>query len=289
MANMKKIYIELTSKCGLSCNFCPSATRVTSGISLELFKKINHEVKDLTKDIAYHVVGDPLLVNNLGEYLDISYEAGLNVHITTAGYYLKDSDVDTLNHPAVKQINFSLNSYRGNNLPISLDEYLQNIADFTLRFRKKNSKSFINYRLWNKEEDNSQQSYNDEVIHKIFEKLGAKLPGEYSVFDQRLRVISKVLFNFDSLFEWPSLEASFVSDKGYCHGLSSQMAILSSGEVVPCCFDYKAVINLGNAERESLQNILSSERSKAIVNGFKNGVISEELCKHCAYRSKFDD
>lgn len=286
---MKKIYIELTSKCGLSCNFCPSATRTTSSMSLELFRKINMQVKDLTKDIAYHVVGDPLLVNNLSKYLDISYEAGLNVHITTAGYYLKSSDVQTLNHPAVKQINFSLNSYRGNNLPISLDKYLQNIADFTLEFRKLNTKSFINYRLWNKEEDNSQQSYNDEVIYKMFAKLGAPLHDEKFVFEQRLRVISKVLFNFDSLFEWPSLEANFVSETGYCHGLSAQMAILSSGEVVPCCFDYEAVINLGNVERESLQNILSSERSKAIVDGFKNGVISEEFCKHCAYRSKFDD
>ena len=286
---MKKIYIELTSKCGLSCDFCPSANRATSSMSLELFRKINYEVKELTKDIAYHVVGDPLLVDNLSDYLDISHEVGLNVHITTAGYYLKPSDVETLDHPAIKQINFSLNSYRGNTLPISLDEYLQNIATFTLEYRKRNSKSFINYRLWNKEEDNSHKSYNDEVMRIMFEKLGAKLPSSESDFSSRLRVISKVLFNFDSLFEWPSLEADFVSDKGYCHGLSSQMAILSTGEVVPCCFDYEAVVNLGNAENESLESILASPRSKAITEGFKNGEIIEEFCQHCAYRSKFDD
>lgn len=67
------------------------------------------------------------------------------------------------------------------------------------------------------------------------------------------------------------------------------MAILSSGEVVPCCFDYEAIINLGNVQRKSLQNILSNDRGKAIVDGFTNGVINEEPCKHCAYRSKFDD
>jgi len=286
---MQKVYIELTSKCGLSCDFCPSANRATSSMSLELFQKINDEVKTLTKDIAYHVVGDPLLVDNLGKYLDISYRAGLNVHITTAGYYLKPSDVATLNHPVIKQINFSLNSYRGNTLPISLDEYLQNIATFTLEFRKLNSKSFINYRLWNKEDDNSHKSYNDEVLRIMYEKLGAELPSGEIDTAQRLRVISKVLFNFDSLFEWPSLEAPFVSDTGYCHGLSSQMAILSTGEVVPCCFDYEAVINLGNVEKESLKSILDSSKSRAIIDGFKNGIISEELCKHCAYRSKFDD
>ena len=284
---MQKVYIELTSKCGLSCDFCPSASRTTSSMDLELFTKTNKEVKEFTNDIAYHVVGDPLLVTNLREYLDVSHANGLNVHITTAGYYLKPSHVKALNHPAVKQINFSLNSYRGNTLTITLDEYLQKIADFTLAFRELNAKAFINYRLWNKKEDNSQQGYNDEVIKLIFQKLGAELPEQTQ--ENRLRVISKVLFNFDSLFEWPSLEAPFVSEKGYCHGLSGQMAILSSGEVVPCCFDYEAVINLGNVKNESLKNIVNAEKSQSIIEGFKKGVISEELCKHCAYRTKFDD
>jgi len=285
---MQKVYIELTSKCGLSCDFCPSASRATSSMDLALFAKTNAQLKEYTNDIAYHVVGDPLLVPNLAEYLDISHQNGLHVHITTAGYYLKPSHAEELNHPAIKQINFSLNSYRGNSLPISLDEYLQKIADFTLAFRAINAKAFINYRLWNKEEDNSQQSYNTEVIEMMFAKLDAQTPSTQEYSKNRLRVIPKVLFNFDSLFEWPSLDAAFVSDKGTCHGLSKQMAILSSGEVVPCCFDYEAVINLGNVKEESLKKILSATKSQNIIESFKSGIISEELCKRCAYRTKFD-
>ena len=285
---MQKVYIELTSKCGLSCDFCPSASRQNSSMNLELFAKTNAEVKAYTNDVAYHVVGDPLLASNLEEYLDVSHEHGLNVHITTAGYYLKPSHAEVLNHPAIKQINFSLNSYRGNSLPISLDAYLQNIADFTLRFRELNAKAFINYRLWNKEADNSELSYNTEVITAMFTKLGVQTPPTLNDSENRLRVISKVLFNFDSLFEWPSLEAAFVSERGYCHGLSGQMAILSNGEVVPCCFDYEAVINLGNIKDTSLQEIVNAQRSQNIIEGFKNGIITEELCKHCAYRVKFD-
>ena len=285
---MQKVYIELTSKCGLSCDFCPSASRVMSDMDIELFTKINAEVKAFTNDVAYHVVGDPFLVENIKEYLDISHSVGLNVHITTAGYYLKPSHADVLNHPCVKQINFSLNSYRGNKLPISLDEYITKIAEFTLAFRKNNSKSFINYRLWNKEEDNSQQDYNAQVIKTMFEKLGAQMPSEMDIQSKKLRVISKVLFNYDNLFEWPSLEASFVGDKGHCHGLSSQMAILSTGEVVPCCFDYEAKIKLGNSKDESLHDILTNTRSRNLIDGFKAGNVVEELCKHCSYRKKFD-
>jgi len=285
---MQKVYMELTSKCGLSCDFCPSSNRSTSTMDIELFAKLNSEVKDFTNDIAYHVVGDPLLVDNLQEYLDISHKAGLNVHITTAGYYLLPSHAQTLNHPAIKQINFSLNSYRGNNLSITLDEYIEKIATFTLEFKRINSKSFINYRLWNQEDDDSHKEYNSQVINIMFDKLGVKrAESEYDP-NKSLRVISKVLFNFDSFFLWPSLDADFVSDKGYCHGLSSQMAILSSGEVVPCCFDYEAVINLGNAKEDSLKEILAKPLSQNIIDGFKNGIITQDLCKHCAYRNKFD-
>ena len=285
---MQKIYIELTSKCGLSCNFCPSASRISSSMDLELFSKANAEAKAFTNDIAYHVVGDPLLVTNLREYLDISHAHGLNVHITTAGYYLKENHAELLNHSAIKQINFSLNSYRGNSLPISLDAYLQNIADFTLRFRELNAKAFINYRLWNIDVDDSQESYNQEVIRSMLEKLGAQMPQTPLQTPRRLRVIEKTLFNFDSLFEWPSLEAALVSERGTCHGLSAQMAILSSGEVVPCCFDYEAVINLGNIKNATLKEIYQGERSQKMLEGFKRGELSEELCKHCACRVKFD-
>ena len=277
---MHKVYIELTSKCGLSCDFCPSASRTLSTMEIELFRKINKEVKSYTDDIAYHVVGDPLLVENIKEYLDISHKEGLRVHITTAGYYLRPWHVEALNHPSIKQINFSLNSYRGNKLPVSLETYIENIAEFTLAFRALNTKSFINYRLWNKEEDNSQEEYNLEVRELMAKKLGVEL-------QDTPRLMNKVLFNFDSLFEWPSLEASYVGDKGSCHGLSGQMAILSSGEVVPCCFDYEAIINLGNMKSENLVSILDKPRSKNMLEGFKKGEIVEELCKHCSYRTKF--
>lgn len=277
---MHKVYIELTSKCGLSCDFCPSASRTLSTMEVELFKKINEEVKTFTNDIAYHVVGDPLLVENIQEYLDISHEVGLNVHITTAGYYLKPWHTEALNHPCIKQINFSLNSYRGNTLPISLETYIENIATFTLAFREVNSKSFINYRLWNKEDDNSQEEYNLEVRKLMALKLGVE-------FQDARRLMNKVLFNFDSLFEWPSLDAPYVGDKGSCHGLSGQMAILSSGAVVPCCFDYEAIINLGNLKQDNLVSILQMPRAKDMLEGFKAGNIVEELCKHCSYRTKF--
>lgn len=284
---MHKVYIELTSKCGLACDFCPSSSRAFSNMEIALFEKINKEVKVYTNDIAYHVVGDPLLVENLTEYLDISHSVGLHVHITTTGYYLKPHHTQELSHPAIKQINFSLNSYRGNSLPISLEEYLHKITSFTLAFRQLNSKAFINYRLWNKQEDNTHVTYNEEVINIVAKQLMVSRGSMQKRNKNSLRAMYKVLFNFDSLFEWPSLDAPYVGDTGRCHGLTGQMAILSSGALVPCCFDYEAIINLGNLKNETIATILNKERSKALIEGFASNKITEELCKHCSYKKIF--
>ena len=69
-----RIYIELTNICGLRCSFCPTKNRPDVIMNLEFFEKIIQQAKNFTKDIACHVVGDPLRVSNLYDYLDIIYK-----------------------------------------------------------------------------------------------------------------------------------------------------------------------------------------------------------------------
>ena len=65
------------------------------------------------------------------------------------------------------------------------------------------------------------------------------------------------------------------------------MASSFRGSVVPCCLDSDGVIDLGNIFNEDITSILSSERAAAIVDGFKCGKASEELCKRCGYAQRF--
>ncbi|HIQ46215.1 MAG TPA: radical SAM protein, partial [Sulfurovum sp.] len=105
-----RIYIELTNVCGLSCSFCPTKELPNKEMDLDFFESIIRQAKHYTKEIACHVVGDPLTQSNLHEYLDIIHSHGLKGILTTSGYFLKKHSYDTLFHPCVKQINISLNS-----------------------------------------------------------------------------------------------------------------------------------------------------------------------------------
>ncbi len=285
MPKFHKVYIELTNICGLKCTFCPPKTKPNKTLSLKEFEHILKEVNPYTKDIALHVVGDPLVVSNLSQYLNLAKEYKLNVHITTTGYFLKESFYSTLVHPAIKQINFSLNSFNKNDLSISLEEYLYKIVEFAKYKNEHRRGIFVNFRLWNLDKGNSEDEFNNSVFNTLRKDFEFNL--STCNYKDPFRLANKVLIHFDEYFEWPSMKSTNNTD-GFCHGLSSQLAILAEGKVVPCCLDMDGNINLGNIYETSLKDILNSKKSLDITQGFKDFKAVEELCKKCTYKHRFD-
>lgn len=279
-----KVYIELTNICGLHCSFCPTKETKSTTMSLEFFENILIQLQPYTKDIAFHVFGDPLTLSNLEKYLDIASIYNFKVHITTTGYYLKKFDSNIFLHKAIKQINFSLNSYNKNEMKISLEEYLApmfKICDLKLN---KKVHSFINFRLWNLDEQNSENKFNNEVFSHLSSKFHIDL--SFVDYSKPKRLENQILIDFDKYFKWPSLSDEEETN-GYCHGLSAQIAILSNGIVVPCCLDSFGIINLGNLKEKTLHEILFSQKSLNIVEGFQNNIAVEELCKKCTFKNRF--
>ena len=104
---------------------------------------------------------------------------------------------------------------------------------------------------------------------------------------QRIPLAEHISLHFEEVFTWPSLAQPFVNDKGRCLGMKDMCAVLSNGDVVPCCLDSKGECVLGNLFESDMEEILSSPRAKAIVDGFQRFHIEEELCRHCSYRLRF--
>jgi len=259
-------------------------------MKLDEFEKINEDAKKYTKELAYHVLGDPLVLSNLSKYLDISHKHGLKVNITTTAINIKEKNYEALMHETLKQVNFSINSYNANSHKKSIDEYLDPIFDFVAYALKNKQNHFINLRIWNLDDTQSARAFNKKVFDKANEYFACELSLD-EVYENRpknIRIAPKVFFNFDEYFEWPSLKNDFVSTKGFCYGLDSHFSILSSGVVTPCCLDKDGIINLGNVKHTSLEDILNAPRVKRIQKGFRNKEVVEELCQKCSYRTRFD-
>ncbi|QKE29497.1 radical SAM superfamily protein (SPASM domain) [Arcobacter acticola] len=284
------MHIEITNICNLKCTFCPPKILPNGTMSLEKFDDLNFQLKPYTKELAYHMVGDPLVLSNLNEYLNISLKHDLKVNITTTANNINEKHYKALMNPTIKQINFSINSYNANSHKKSLDEYLNPILDFVKFAQEQKHEYFINFRIWNLDEEKSAKEFNKKVFDKINETFNTNIDLEnvYKERPKNIRIDRKIFFNFDEYFNWPSLENEIVSSNGFCYGLDSHFGILTSGDVVPCCLDQNACINLGNTNTTQISDILNSNRVKAIQNGFRKNIVVEELCQKCEYRTRFD-
>lgn len=234
-------------------------------------------------------MGDPLVLGNLKEYIEISAQNNLKINITTTANNLQEKMFETLSHEAVKQVNFSINSYNANSHKKTLHEYLAPIIAFSKYVLQAQKEIFINFRIWNLDEAQSAKEFNAAVFSYLSEAFGVALVLE-EIYEQKpksIKVARKIFVHFDEYFVWPSLENEIVSKEGFCYGLDSHFGILSSEDVVPCCLDKDGVMKLGNVLTTPLEEILQSSRALSIKEGFKKGVLHEELCQKCSYRECF--
>lgn len=262
----KKIYLEITNKCNLNCEFCIKNKRVETFITENNFLKALDKIKDYTKYLYFHILGEPLLHPEINKLIDIAISKGFYVNITTNGYLIKRIK-DNKN---IRQINISLHSYKEEYI-LSLDDYMSNIFDAIDKLIK--NKTYISLRLW------VDSKYNKEIIAKINRKYNTNIDEKTKNFK-----INNYLFinNFHE-FIWPDLENSFYEENGTCYGLKDHIGILVDGTVIPCCLDTTGTINLGNIFEDTLENIISSSRYQKMLEGFKQHKKCEELCKHCKF------
>lgn len=290
MKRFKKIYIEITNVCNLKCDFCPKSSRKPEYMSIELFTYILDQIKDYTDYIYLHVKGEPLLHPDIGRLLDLSHEKGFKVNITTNGTLINRVKDILIKKPGIRQINFSLHSFDGNEMKLDKKEYINNIIGF-IKEANGISDIIISMRLWNLEENsvsNAERKRNKDILEIIEREFNLSYRIQEKVQPSRgIMIADRVYLNHEYQFQWPDLSLDEDNGLGFCYGLRNQLAILVDGTVVPCCLDGEGVINLGNIKTNYFSDIIENERARKIYEGFSNRLAVEELCRKCGYRKRF--
>ncbi|OFZ18767.1 MAG: hypothetical protein A2Z20_01410 [Bdellovibrionales bacterium RBG_16_40_8] len=264
-----KIYIEISNICNLQCDFCPEVNRQKKIMSYELFTKIIDQVKDLTKEVTFHLMGEPLAHPKIKEFVDYCAQAKLPINLTTNGTLLQNkNNIEVLLSPIIRQVNFSLQSLSANFTKKDAEQFLNKIFLFTERAFSERPDLYINYRLWN--------IGSDEMRNMV------------TGFRKSHRIKNRLYLHFDSRFNWPSLMSEESSDRGFCYGLKSHFGIHADGTVVPCCLDKEADIALGSVVTHNALEILNNLRACNLREGFARFELREELCRHCSFIRRFD-
>lgn len=273
----KKIYIEITNCCNLSCSFCSKTSKPKRTMTIEEFKNIISKIKSHTDYIYLHVKGEPLLHKDLKEFLKIAEENDLKVNLTTNGTLFSQRVDDLKNSKALKKVNFSLHSE--NNYP----NYFENIFQSVDKLPKDIT---VIYRLWTLS-NSTLDKKSTEIVEKLkdYYNLSPQIVDKLYK-EQNVKISSNIYVDKDNEFIWPKVTEE--KSNGYCHALKTHLGILVDGTVVPCCLDASGIINLGSIYTDTLENIMTTERYRKLKKSFQDHKPSEALCASCTYKNKND-
>lgn len=287
MKRFKKVYLEITNACNLKCSFCSVSHRKTGFISFNSFTEIIDAIIPFTDHVNLHVKGEPLLHPEIKLLLAYCEEKGCRVNLVTNGTLIGKCKDTLLESRAIRQVSFSLHSCNESIKQMPLEVYANNILDFAGRALAETN-IYISFRFWNWQTTGKTASINSQLF-KIIE-AAFQLP--YKIEDTitaggSIKIQNRLYINSDFEFVWPTLEDTHENDKGFCHGMRDQVAILLDGTVVPCCLDGEGIINLGNIYETPFENLIESPRAKAIYDGFSENKAVEKLCIKCRYKDRF--
>ena len=274
----KKIYIEITNRCNLNCSFCGKNKRDYRDMSLLEFKLVINKIKKYTDYIYLHVKGEPLLYSNLDSLLSICDNYNIKVNITTNGVFLKEKLSVLMNHFCIRQINISLHS-ENNKKNYFLDVFSSGKILYT--------KMFISYRIWDLKEYKLNKK-STEIVNKIIEFYNLSPVIVDKLYnDKNIKIASNTFVNKENIFTWPDVDNDILVD-GFCYGLKTHIAILSNGDIVPCCLDANGEIKLGNIFEDSLDDVLNGDIYKSLLKSFKDNKAIHPLCKSCNFKNRFN-
>ena len=277
MKRFRKIYLEISNVCNLSCAFCPGTRRKPAVMQEDAFCRLLDRLRGWTDYLYFHLMGEPLCHPDLEKYLALA-AADFKVILTTNGTLLPQKQDMLLSAEGLHKVNISLHSFEANDIATSFEDYLSGCFSFG---QAAQGKKIVCYRLWNQGGANEK---NDAIL-KLMKHY---FPDPWIQESRGTRIGQRVYLEYGDKFDWPSLTAPEQTGKCFCYGLKDQLGILCDGTVVPCCLDHDGDIPLGNLLLQPLDEILSSPRATDIYEGFRRGKAEEDLCKRCGYAQRFN-
>lgn len=289
MKSFKRIYIEITNCCNLSCSFCPPSIRPQAFMDLEAFETVLERIKGHGSYVYLHIKGEPMMHPDFLEILDLCKTYNLKVNLTTNGTLMAKYAKELIDSQALRQVSISLQSQENLDDSTNILQYMSDVLE-VVKEGSRLSETIFELRLWNY--DTVGEMASDHKNHMMLTMIEKELSVTRETIDaipngKGVKLKNQVYLSKSQVFQWPSMALDELTCEGTCYGLRQQVGILVNGDVVPCCLDGEGVVRLGNIFEESFESIVTSKRASDIVEGFENKQLVEPLCRRCGYRTRF--
>ncbi len=257
---LTSLIIEPTNTCNLRCTFCfvtEGMTRTEGFMDLNLFKKVIDDTPGL-EHLCMHNWGEPLLHKEIFEMFDYAHNAGVkHIVMNTNGTLLTDKMIDKIIDSPLSIIRFSIDGsaetfkrIRGVELPKIEANILR------LRKAKEERRPDLSMGVVFTVEEETQEDVEQYIEH-------------WKTIVDHVRMQPK-------LIQSPRSEPC-PEPLGKDYG---KLVVLWDGTVIPCCVDYNATLNLGNANTDRVIDLWNNSEIEALRRQHEKGEFPT-VCVNC--------
>ena len=249
----EKIYIELSDICGLNCGFCPSVKGVRGAMSVEKFGIIAKKVAGVGRIYTFHLLGDPLVLPNLKDFVKIANAHKMTLELTTSGFYMSEKNAQLLlESENIRQINLSLMAFLAQK-KLNLNEYFTPILRFLRLHLAQNSQSFVNLRLWNLGANFTPPPENNAIYSLLEREFNTKIQKNAP----KNRLENRIILHQSELFCWAGAKAFSKADD-----LKAQKEFANLQDKANLKSTQKSIANAYTMGKTSFEKTFMKENSK---------------------------
>lgn len=276
------LMIEVTNECNSKCIFCANCkmTRKKNNIKNDIvFKALKQSKEFGVRKVGLYTNGEPLLNNNIGDYIALAKKLSYNyIYITTNGILANKNRVDELFDLGLNSIKFSINSIEKENYKDiqgidCFELVMENLKNVYYMKKEKfpDRKVFVSY---------IKTKFNNYSNYKI-KQFFQKYCDDISIQDVRnqgglISNIDEIALEKENNLELP------------CFYPFNSIIITCEGYVTACCMDFQNYFVYGDLNKNNLKSIWNN----SIITEFRkmhlNGKVKNTLCENCC-ENKFKE
>lgn len=284
--------IEPTNYCNLHCPQCPSGLKTLSRsrgyMDSELFKKLIDEVSEETIYLMLYFQGEPFMHSKIVPFITYAHQKGMYVMTSTNAHFINEDNAEAIVKSGLDKLIVSMDGvtddvyriYRQGGDFDKVKNAVKAIADEKKRQGKKTPVVEMQFLVLS---HNEHQMAEAKMLRKALgaEELVFKTAQIYDVNANSTMLPKQMAFSRYKLNKAGQYELKNQKQRG-CYKMWQAAVITWEGDVVPCCYDKDALLNMGNIRERSLKVIWKSEK----YNTFRNTVLSKrtdlEMCNMCS-------
>jgi len=287
------IRIETTGICNFKCIHCPTGIKPNKRGALEPdnFASIVGQFSKnrfIPRVVVFYHGGEPLLNRHLAQYIRKLKDFGVRkTVITTNASLLTELRTEELIMAGLDEIRVSFDGEsadENNSIRINGNFYcdaakIKNLCRLQKKLSRSNPAIIINnIRICSR--DTLTAFRNTSQLH--FKKPPSYLTEYFNEYCDDIAFKSFPAMVWPSFEAFGNLEAIFLHPKKpkYCESLFETFTILSNGDVVPCCFDLKGELVLGNIFKTNMCDVWNGILFTDLRTKYKERKY-QDFCKKC--------